>query len=691
MDKIKGYLLIICIIMLIVPLSAVSSATHESNIDNSKIYIKNIANIQKKLCEIEEHSRVHGLYDVLKKYRFFFPGNIYKRTFCELFFLGYFENAIPYHLIIKFIITECGKADKNHNYIKCKILVKGWDLFDAFRLDKIKDYEEFQEICIICDNKFKKIIDIYSDLNTYETVKQLKTIKNAKTVKLYYRDEGYIRNLDSEELVILNKFIDNIRYGYDNRDWITKYEYRLIAEVDEDIITINFDNDLTKDFRGVIFLKKDLFTRYNIDNLLFFKLYLDYIIFEDKKNSVSKRLYFMRLLFEMSNKYYDVFPDIMFNSLPLVSQEIMCNYKKDIIWQDYFVAGITDLSMCTLQERIYLYDIALKNYMDECKENKNNIYGHDTYVMPHCPSNKNNNYQIKIKSGVLEIKCPVHGVKKIDLNSIGPPHMRNPVQNIPPLVPEGDSLSIDLGDGVKLDMVRIKAAGKSIRLLNSAFDCSSSESKIRKNIWGNILFSDDFYIGKHEVTQEQWLKICDKKVFTYPVNKSGSKYPVNMVSPVEIINTGGFFENINTMAPEGYSGFRLPNEAEWEYAARGGTTTTFYWGDDPSYTLIDDYAWYNKFEPEPVGQKKPNAFGLYDMYGNIAEICYNYEPKIYKSEDTLENNFLLFKKSRKVIGRGGDYSNDAKDCSASYRGQIHYSRECDEYLGFRILLPVKPE
>lgn len=72
--------------MLIVPLSAVSSATHESNIDNSKIYIKNIANIQKKLCEIEEHSRVHGLYDVLKKYRFFFPGNIYESCPKSIFY-----------------------------------------------------------------------------------------------------------------------------------------------------------------------------------------------------------------------------------------------------------------------------------------------------------------------------------------------------------------------------------------------------------------------------------------------------------------------------------------------------------------------------------------------------------------------------------------------------------------------------
>ena len=125
-----------------------------------------------------------------------------------------------------------------------------------------------------------------------------------------------------------------------------------------------------------------------------------------------------------------------------------------------------------------------------------------------------------------------------------------------------------------------------------------------------------FWIGKYEVTRAQWETIMGEN----PSKFKGANRPVDYVSWDDAQE---FLQKLNATVGAGSEPaptFRLPSEAEWEYAARAGTQTAYSFGDDPDQ--LGDYAWYSENsndETHPVGQKQPNAFGLYDMHGNVWE------------------------------------------------------------------------
>jgi len=126
-----------------------------------------------------------------------------------------------------------------------------------------------------------------------------------------------------------------------------------------------------------------------------------------------------------------------------------------------------------------------------------------------------------------------------------------------------------------------------------------------------VRISQAFYLGKYQVTQAQWQAVMGDN----PSRFKGDTLPVEQVSWKDVQK---FTQFLN--AREGDTKYRLPTEAEWEYAARAGTTTAYSFGDDPRQ--LGEYAWFGENSgttTHPVGQKKPNPWGLYDMHGNVWE------------------------------------------------------------------------
>ena len=192
-----------------------------------------------------------------------------------------------------------------------------------------------------------------------------------------------------------------------------------------------------------------------------------------------------------------------------------------------------------------------------------------------------------------------------------------------------------------------------------------------------VTLTKGFWLGVTPVTQAQWQAVMGGN----PSNWKGTNLPVERVSWDDCQE---FRQKLSSVAG---NTFRLPTEAEREYAYRAGTQTVYYFGADAG--PLSEYAWFDGNsgnQTRDVGQKKPNAWGLYDMAGNVWEWCNDWYGKDYGRSDSTDPQGLEQGSDR--VNRGGGWVSDPLRCRAAERnGDAPSSRGFD--LGFRLAVPVR--
>jgi formylglycine-generating enzyme required for sulfatase activity len=192
-----------------------------------------------------------------------------------------------------------------------------------------------------------------------------------------------------------------------------------------------------------------------------------------------------------------------------------------------------------------------------------------------------------------------------------------------------------------------------------------------------VTLTKPFMLGTYEVTQAQYEQVMGVN----PSSVKGAKNPVEMVSWNDTVE---FCRKLSELPAEKAVGnvYRLPTEAEWEFACRAGTTTKYSFGDDESES--GDYAWYRENSgktPHPVGGKQPNAWGLYDIHGNVWEWCQDWRGA-YPDRAVTDPTGAVTGSSR--VDRGGSWNFNAEDCRSAFRSRFNPSGRYYG-LGFRVV------
>jgi len=239
---------------------------------------------------------------------------------------------------------------------------------------------------------------------------------------------------------------------------------------------------------------------------------------------------------------------------------------------------------------------------------------------------------------------------------------------------------IDLGSEVTLTLVLVPAG---------EFEMGSPMEELKRDddeAQHHIKLTKPFYMGKFEITQLQYRVI---------MNENNSKFGGDKL-PIENVNWYEACRFLKKLSDKTGAKFRLPTEAEWEYACRAGTTTAFNTGS----TIDSDFANYNAKDAYAdgiigtyldrtceVGKYQPNAFGLYDMHGNVWEWCSDiYEKDYYKITPTIDPKGPQEGGSRVI--RGGGWDEKAHKCRSANRDS-RWPKTDRANIGFRVVLEIE--
>ena len=234
-----------------------------------------------------------------------------------------------------------------------------------------------------------------------------------------------------------------------------------------------------------------------------------------------------------------------------------------------------------------------------------------------------------------------------------------------------NQMTLDVADGIKMPLVLIRSGEFVMGSPKSEEGRDFDEGPQRQ-----VTISKPFYMGTTEVTQEQYLAIMGNN----PSKSTGLKKPVEQVSWNDAVAF------CKAASEKSGRTVRLPTEAEWEYACRSGSQTRFSFGDKDRY--VNAHTWHmgNTGIDTPVaGKKKPNAWGLYDMHGNVWEWCSDCYYMSYANPNTTDPQALG---GEYRVVRGGSWGAKHTCCrsaSRDYSAPENRGNVC----GFRVVVEVK--
>lgn len=250
-------------------------------------------------------------------------------------------------------------------------------------------------------------------------------------------------------------------------------------------------------------------------------------------------------------------------------------------------------------------------------------------------------------------------------------------------------LTEELGNGIVLEMVYI-TGGK--------FWMGSPEAEGKKRRYSNerpqhLVTVKPFFISKYAITQTQWKQIASfpevhQKLKLRPSRQGGNSHPVTQVSWFDAVE---FCDRLSQKTGHKY---RLPSEAEWEYACRAGTTTPFHFGETLNFNVANyDSRYPYLSEPKGIYREKTtevgfflfaNSFGLFDMHGLVWEWCLDNWHQNYDKAPTNGDTWLDSNDNNTRVMRGGSWSSEAFLCRSSSR-QFNYASATLNNVGFRIV------